>query len=88
MARHPSHILALARTGAEHRYAELKAEIAALVRQFPHLRSPRMSAPGLAAATTAGSARPRRRRMSPAARKAVSERMKRYWAARRAGRKK
>jgi hypothetical protein len=86
MARHSSQILELARTGAEHRYAELKAEIAALVRQFPHLRSPRaMSATG---SGTAGSGRPRRRRMSAAARKAVSERMKRYWAARRAGRKK
>ena len=37
MAKHSSHILDLARKGAEHRYQELKAEIAALVKHFPHL---------------------------------------------------
>jgi hypothetical protein len=101
MARHSSQILELARKGAEHRYEELRAAIAALVKQFPHLRSPRAmratasaadqasaSASPVTSAPTQASGRPRRRRMSPAERKAVSERMKRYWAARRAGRKK
>jgi hypothetical protein len=37
MAKHSSHILDLARKGAEHKYEELKAEIAALVKHFPHL---------------------------------------------------
>jgi hypothetical protein len=37
MAKHSSHILDLARKGAEHRFEELKAEIAALVKHFPHL---------------------------------------------------
>ena len=36
-AKHSSHILDMARKGAEHKYAELKAEIAALVQHFPHL---------------------------------------------------
>ena len=37
MAKHSSHILALARKGAEHRYEELQAEIAALVKSFPQV---------------------------------------------------
>ena len=37
MAKPPSHILELARKGAEHRYQELKAEIAALRKYFPEL---------------------------------------------------
>lgn len=39
MPRHSSSLLELARRGAQHRYTELQAEIAALVRQFPDLRS-------------------------------------------------
>jgi hypothetical protein len=39
MAKHSSHILELARNGAEHRYRGLKTEIASLVKIFPHLRS-------------------------------------------------
>jgi len=34
MPHHSSHFLELARKGAEHRYHELKAEIAALIRHF------------------------------------------------------
>jgi hypothetical protein len=41
MPKHPSHILALAKRGAEHRHQELKAEIESLVKLFPHLRSVR-----------------------------------------------
>jgi hypothetical protein len=37
MAKHSSHILDMARKGAEHRYDELKAEIAALVKNFPNV---------------------------------------------------
>jgi hypothetical protein len=92
MARHPSHILELARKGAEHRYQELKAEIAALRKYFPELaRAPRSSPPqiDMSSEPAAPIDRPRlkRRRMSAAARKAVSRRMKKYWAARRAGKK-
>ncbi len=89
MPRHSSHILELAKRGAQHRYNELKAELADLVKAFPHLE--------YGSATSHMAPRPlryepapkrRRRGMSAAARKAVSERMKKYWAARRAGRKK
>ena len=37
MAKRSSHVLDMARKGAEHKYAELKAEIAALVKHFPDL---------------------------------------------------
>ena len=62
----------LARVGAQARLAELRAEEAAIHRAFPGL------------ATKAPAAKVRRRsRMSAAARTAVSERMKKYWAERR-----
>ena len=91
MANHSSHILELARKGAEHRYQELKAEIAALVKDFPHLAETTAVAVGRAAGTAEARIRRNVRRgrtMSAAARRAVSERMTKYWAARRAGRKK
>lgn len=91
MARHSSHILELARRGAEHRLAELRAEITALIKDFPHLAE----RAGTAVGTTVGRTEAqvtrtvrRGRTMSAAARKAVSERMKKYWAAKRTGRKK
>ena len=80
----------LARIGAEARLAQLEREIAALRRAFPGLRSrpgpasapateaPPQSVPGATAAR-----RGRRKPMSATERKAVSERMKRYWDARR-----
>jgi hypothetical protein len=94
MAKHPSQILEMARKGAEHRHEELKAEIAALIKTFPHLHegkeSVRKSArvkPGkdLAADATPVQKRPK---WSASAKKAVSLRMKKYWAARRAAEKK
>lgn len=85
MAKHSSHILELARKGAEHRIEELKAEIASLVKTFPHLAG-RGRRQGIDVssepAATVDRIR-RKRRMSPAARRAVSLRMKKYWAARR-----
>ena len=77
----------LARAGAEARLAALRAEEAALLAAFPGLRSGslRRSAPAAAAGpSTRKAARGRRRRMSAAQRKAVGERMRAYWAARRA----
>lgn len=91
MPRHSSHILELARKGAQHRLQELRAEIDALVRDFPHLAEQAGAAIGTAVGRTEAELRRdvrRGRTMSAAARKAVSDRMKRYWAARRAGRKK
>ena len=84
MPTHPSHILELAKRGAEHRYQELKAEIDSLVKHFPHLRS-RSGGPLSAPVETVKRAirRRRRRKMTEAARKAVSDRMKKFWAARR-----
>jgi hypothetical protein len=85
MPKYSSNILEFARRGAEHRYRELNAEIASLVKHFPHLRS-RSGGPRSAPVETVKRAKRRRRRrrkMSAAARKAVSARMKKYWAARR-----
>ena len=70
----------LARAGAEQAVKQLRAEIVAIERTFPELalakrrRAIRRSIDLAARQTT---------RMSAAARKAVSDRMKRYWAERR-----
>lgn len=70
----------LARTGADVTLKRLRAEISAIERAFPELRlaqGRRAARRSLKAATS------RTRTMSAAARKAVSARMKRYWAERR-----
>ena len=79
-----------ARLGATRRLEELREEEARIRAAFPELFRPGRGGPRSAAAAASeaaenGSPRRRRRRggMSPAQRKAVSERMKRYWAARR-----
>ncbi len=86
MTKHSSHILEMARKGAEHRYEELKADIAALVKNFPHLAAKArttVAKAGRAIEAEGQQVRRRGRKMSAAARKAVSQRMKKYWAARR-----
>jgi len=87
MAKYSASILELARRGAAHRYEELRSELNGLVKQFPDLaKSGReMVRRGRRAVNAAAKElQPRKRgRMSPAARKAVSERMKKYWAAKR-----
>jgi hypothetical protein len=80
----------LARIGAGAKLAQLEREIAALKRAFPGLKAHAGPPPSPAAD---GGARPdptptaphrsRRSPMNAAERKAVSERMKRYWDARR-----
>ena len=80
----------LARLGAAAKLAQLEREIAALKRAFPGLKAQATPVP---AAPTDGSPRPetgpsaphqgRRTPMTAAERRAVSERMKRYWDARR-----
>ena len=80
----------LARLGAAARLGQLEREIAALKRAFPGLKPQAAPAP-LPPAEGAIRAEPappppqrgRRAPMSAAERKAVSERMKRYWDARR-----
>jgi len=95
MPRATAQFLELAKRGAEHRYRELQEELAALVRHFPHLRGTVTTrrgrparqlggtVPGPAASASDASPKRGRRTMSAAARRAVSERMKKYWAARR-----
>jgi hypothetical protein len=69
----------LAKTGAELTLKRLRAEIIAIERAFPELALPqRRRAVRRAVKEAAG----RSRRMSAAARKAVSTRMKKYWAER------
>jgi hypothetical protein len=80
----------LARAGAEARLETLRAEQAALLAAFPDLRgssSGQTRGAQARASRAAAPARPsgkRRGGMSPAQRKAVGERMRAYWAARRA----
>ncbi len=78
-----SELLRLAQLGAQARLNTLQSEIQEIYRQFPGLRSSR----GVKAAAGAPARRGRRRKMSAAERKAVSERMTRYWAARRKAKK-
>jgi hypothetical protein len=75
-------IKALARQGAAQRYQELQKELAALTATFPELARAGSGKRRASAAPTAASRR--RRSMNAAQRKEVSERMTRYWAARRA----
>ena len=79
-------LVRLARVGAAARLAELERERAMLLRAFPDLRRAASQAQPDGASMAA---RPKRRRrgMSAAARKAVSLRMKKYWAERRAKRR-
>lgn len=78
----------LARLGAQARLEELRREEAAIRRAFPDLFGRRRGRPAAAQATAPAGTATRRRggrrgHMSAAARKAQSERMKRYWAERR-----
>ncbi len=95
MARHSSHILDLARQGAEARFRELIDEARLLVESFPHLRDAFdpdelpisfLVARGSGQLTAEQPGR-RRQRMSAAVRKAASDRMKVDWTGRRAGKK-
>jgi len=72
---------AYARRGAEARIAELTAELNDIYKAFPDLRRGRSSPD---ASSGAGEGRRKRKPMSAAQRKAVGQRMKAYWAARKA----
>jgi len=83
-----SELRSFALVGARARLGALQAEVASLLATFPELRGARDAK----AAATDGSllARKksgRKRPMSAAEKKAVSERMRKYWAERRAGKK-
>jgi len=75
----------LARLGASRRLQELQDETNEILQEFPELgratRTPETGAAEPAASTPAP--RRTRRKMTAAQRKAVGERMKKYWAARR-----
>lgn len=75
----------LARLGAVARLEQLRQEESAIRAEFPELFGRgRQRQRSNATASAASPARARRRpKMSAAARKAVSERMRRYWAERR-----
>jgi len=70
----------LARSGAENMLKQLRAEIIAIERTFPELALPQKRK---AVREAFQKARRRVRTMSAAERKAVSERMRKYWAERR-----
>ena len=75
----------LAREGAERLLNNLRAEIIAIERTFPELALPEKRR---AVREAVQKAKRRGRTMSSAGRKAVSERMKKYWAERRKARAK
>ena len=72
----------LARAGAQITLQRLRAEIASIERAFPELAGATGRKPSHGG-TSGTRAKRGRRRMSAASRKAVSDRMKRYWADRR-----
>jgi hypothetical protein len=79
-------LLRFARSGAEARLQELKGEIESIYATFPDLRSSTGTRRQVSAvAVRVG--RTRRQSWTPAQRKAVSERMRKYWAARKAAKK-
>jgi hypothetical protein len=92
MPKHPPHILELATKGAEVRFRELLDEAALLTSSFPHLRDAfdkdelPISFILKRQADRRNAKAGRRRKMSAAARKALSDRMTKYWAARRKAR--
>ena len=75
----------LARLGAIARLEQLREEEAAIRSEFPELfgRGRREDGAVAASAPASGKRRRRRKSMSADARKAVSERMRKYWAERR-----
>ncbi len=75
----------LARLGAKARLDELEAERRAILKAFPELGGGRKAAAEAPGAPVKPARKPRKkRRVSAAARKAASERMKQYWAAKKA----
>jgi hypothetical protein len=83
MSKHSTSILELAKKGATHRYQELKSELAELVKAFPHLEfgsaiSPAAPKQEFERLRNAG----KRRKVSAAGRKRISDAQKKRWAAR------
>lgn len=96
MPKHSSHILELARKGADARFRELLDEIKMLTGTFPHLRDSfdRDELPvkfllrrGRDKAQAASGAPRKRRTMSAKARRAISDAQKKRWAKQKATQK-
>jgi hypothetical protein len=96
MAKHPPHILELARRGADARFRELLDELNMLTLSFPHLRDAVdgedlpvkfILRRGRDKAQKAGAA-PKRRKLSATARKAIGDAQRKRWAEQKAGAKK
>jgi hypothetical protein len=94
MAKHSSHILELAKRGAALRLRELANELDILLGAFPDLHDafdadelPVSFIMRRDARRAKAKAVTRQRAMSAAGRRAVSRRMKKYWAERRTGQK-
>ena len=91
MAKHSASILEYAKMGAVHRYQELKAELAGLVKAFPHLRAGAAVSPAMPKATASdqsvpnGRSKRKRGKLSAAGRRAISAAQKARWAKIRAG---
>jgi hypothetical protein len=87
LPKHSTDILTWARRGAEARWQELQTELASLKRAFPDLATARrtaaQSARGVADMIDPAPRRRKRSKMSASQKKAVSVRMKKYWAAQR-----
>lgn len=81
--KHSATIMELARKGAAHRYEELKKELTALLKAFPHLEYGSAISPAMPRQRFVPAPR-KRRPMSSAAKKAASLRMKKYWEKRKA----
>jgi hypothetical protein len=97
MPRHSSHILELARRGADARFRELLDELNFLSLSFPHLRDSfdRDDLPvtfilrrGRDKARELGATNKRKRTMSASARKAIGDAQRKRWAAQKAAAKK
>lgn len=77
-------LLAYARAGAQARLAEIKQELAAMLKMFPELgRAGGGGVPGGGVPNPFPKAKRKRRKLTAAQRKAIGLRMKRYWAKRR-----
>jgi hypothetical protein len=80
-----SELRSFALVGARARLGALQAELASLLATFPELRGAKAS---LGETPVPRGKKPGRKRpMSAAEKKAVSERMRKYWAERRAGKR-
>ena len=87
MARPTHQFRQFARVGAQTRLHEIQAEIAALRREFPELRTVASVKPVVAAAETGTPAPPKKRTMSKAARAKIAAAQRARWARVRAAKK-